>query len=755
MQNLSGKQPSEQGQQVSAQSAGIREAPTFHHQTGRKRGAPEAFATEEEAPARRTQAPQPTAVHNQRFVPITPADQSHPVLPAIRASPPASNKEVSHIQPVTSALTTNTDLGEQLREEIRREMEILYSSRLVKHTSEVETFWRAKLEERTKEVENYWKPKLAEALSNVRDEKTRELHEEIDKLKTRLEKGPGLIKAAEERGRRQGELDGYNKLSLNPELKPSQDRQNFDFLMKEKEKEIAEMKTARNNWFRDARKYTQDTSATLQARDQEIERLREQLQHPPPQQPLAPDHTDALIAEGRELQARFDNQTQDFFSLQQKCNQQASDLANLTAQLDRESQASSDREQKVGAQPAELSAISEKLEKKTKEVSILRRESDQKAVELNDSKEEVERMSGEIKILREGRYQNSEELEKYKQQVEEQSKDIASLQTRHGKSESSNQEKDRRIASLQELLDNSNPRQSNNSEQEKIKLLKEQLAENESLLNEARSEIVSLRDHQSRSELENLPATSETNSAAPTEAEKELVRAILKKEREKNEAENSRRENRVSATLEGLEETERERRKMLKVELERKDAELFDAQKKIVVLEQQLLASSSLQLTQPPAFTLNTSPSSPISAQYPSPPTLPSPTAASIPSPQRSRFLGPRRLLIVILIFLLAFFVPYLQSLANSGSENELVGSASRDDRMRWEAWELADRERDQGVPTYEESWRRTQEVGQVGLGRMMAEGSGLRPVSRVNKRIFQVREGAKSLKFFMRVKFY
>ena len=728
MENPSGEHPSEQGQQVSAQSARTRPAPTAeqlaefaasHHQTGQKRRAPETFAVEEEAPARRTQAPQSTGVHNQRFLAISPSDQSHPVLPAISASLPASNQEGSHLQPVTSALTTNMDLREQLREEIQKEMEILCSSRLAKRTFEVETFWRAKLEERTKEVEKYWEPKLAEALSNSRNDKTRDLHEEIEKLKMRLEKGPGLIKAAEERGRRQGELDGYNELSLNPDLKPSQDRLNFDFLIKEKDKEIAGMKTARENWFRDARKYSEDTNATLRARDQEIQRLRAQLEHPPLQQPLAPDHTDALMAEGRDLQARFDNQTQELVSLQQKCNQQGNDLANLTARSDRESQISSDREQQLGAQLAELSANSDELVKKTNEVSILRRESDQKAVELSDSNEELERMSGEIKGLREGRRQDSEELEKCKQQVEEQSKEIASLQTGHSDSESSNQEKDRRIASLQELLDNPSPRQSDNSKQEEIELLKRQLAENESLLNEARSEIISLRDHQARSELEDLSATSETDNVARTEADKEFVRTILEKERVKNEAANSSRENRVNATLEGLERRERERRQMLIDELERKDAQLYNAQKKIGELEQQLLASSS----QSPTSSLNTLPPSPISASPPLPPALPSlaatpspsPAAASSPSFQRLRFPGAQSLFIVILIFLLAISVPYLQSLANWGSEHELVGSASRDDRMRWEAWELANRERNEGVPTYQESWRRTQEVGQMG----------------------------------------
>lgn len=669
---------------------------------------------EEEAPARRTHAPQPTGVYNHRFVAITPAGQSHPVLPAIAAPLPTPNQEVPHTQPATSAIATNKDLGEQLREEVRKEMEIQCGSRLAKRTSEVENFWRAKLEERTKEVENYWKPKLAEALSTGRDDKTRELHGEIQKLKMRLEKGPGLIKAAEERGRRLGELDGYNKLSLNPELKPSEDRLNFDFLMKEKDKEIAEMKTARDSWFRDTRKYTQDTNATLRARDQEIERLQEQLQHLPLQQPLVPDHTDALIAEGRELQARFENQTQELVSLQQKCHQQADYLTNLIARSDRESQASSDREQQLGAQSAELISMSGELEKKTKEVSILRRESDQKALELNESNEELERMSEEIKSLREGRHQDSEELEKYKKQVEARSKEIASLQVRHGNSESLNKEKDRRIASLQELLDNSSRRQSNSSKQEEIEILKEQLADSQSLLNEARSEIISLRDHRGRSEFDDLSAMAGTDNASPTQADEELVRAVLEKERERNEAENSRREDRVNATLEGLEQMERERRQMLMDELERMTAELYDSQNKIGELEQQLLASSSKSTKSPPS-SLNTSPPSPITAPLPSPPTIPSPAAAPTPSFQRLRFPGPRRLLTVILIFLLAFSVLYLQSLANSGSEHEVVCSASRDDRMWWEAWEIANRERNEGVPSYEESWRRTQEVGQMG----------------------------------------
>lgn len=724
MENLSAEQTSEQDQQASAQSTHMRLPPTAeqltqfaasYHQTSQKRKASEPFAKEEEAPARRMEAPQSTGIHNQRSLAITPVDQIHPVLPALSGSSQefstadANPSDDNHIQPMTSAPSTNPDLREQLREEIRKELELLCDSRLAQRTADVEAFWRAKREERTKEVESYWKQKLREAVSKDKDQNTRELVEEIEKLKTRLQKGPGLIKAAEERGRRQGELDGFNKISLNPELKPSQDRLNFEFLMKEKEKEIAEVKTVRDNWFKDARKYSQETNAKLQEQEKQIQQLQAQVQSPPSQPPPAPNNAEALIAAGRELQGRFDSQMQEFASLQEKCNQQAADLANLTARLEHMSQESSNRDQQLDAQSARLSELSDKLYKKTNEVSILRRESDLKSVELNDSSKELEKKTREISALREKRQKDSEELDENRQQAKARAEEIASIQTRHDDSESSNKEKDRKIASLRELLDSSSVPKSNSSDLEEIKLLKDQLAENQSLLNEARSENASLRDHQARSELEDPPASSETGNAAPTEADLELVGEMLEKEREKIEVENSGRENRVNATLARFEETEREKRQILMEEVGSKDAELHDAQKNIRELRQQLLAFSSSHSSQSP-------PQASQISTHPSPSTPPAPPVAeSSPSPRRSRFLAPRSLIIVVLIFFLTFFAPFFYSLANPGLENELVGLTSREDRLNWEDWKLAAWERDEGVPTYEESWRRTQEVGQMG----------------------------------------
>lgn len=567
MENPAGEQPREQGQQVSDESTRTQPTPAAgqlaefaaaNHQTRQKRDAPEPFAQEIETPVRRTEAPQSTGILNQRFLPsssavselqvqtTTPVNESHSALLAACAS----NQELSssdvnlndydRIQPMTSTLRTTACIREQLREEIRKEMELLYESRLAKRTLELETMWRGKREERTKEVENYWKQKLAEAMSNGRGE-TRELHEEIDKLKKRLDKGPGLIKAAEERGKRQGELDGFNKLSLHPELKPSQDRLNFDFLMKEKDKKLAELETARGNCLKDARIYSEETNAKLREKDQEIQRLSAQAQTQP------------------------------------------------------------------------------------------------------------------------------------------------------------------------------SPNQSKSLHQDKLELLESQLAECESLLDAARSENASLRDNQAGNELEGHPANSEGGSAG---ADAELMKAMLEEERDINEAENSRQGSRLNAALEGLRETDQGGRKMLMNELENKDVELYDAQKKIRELEQQLLAFLSLQFSQSSTSPLDTLPSSqamPISTQ-PSPPTFPtSPTAVSSSRLERSRFSALRNLLIVIVILFLAFFVLHLQSLANSGSEYELVDPISRDDRIQWEAWELANWERNEGVPTYEESWRRTQEVRQMG----------------------------------------
>lgn len=212
------------------------------------------------------------------------------------------------------------------------------------------------------------------------------------------------------------------------------------------------------------------------------------------------------------------------------------------------------------------------------------------------------------------------------------------------------------IASLRELLDNSKRHQSTSSDQEMFVQLEKQLAETQPLLEIEESENASLQDQQGRSGLEDFPVEPERES---TEINAELVRAMLEQERQKIEAENSRREISVNATLEGLKEAEGERRHMLMEELERKDAELYESQKKIRELEERLFVSSYTQpAPQLPSPFITSTPPQPSTQQ--SPLILPtSPAAEPGPWFPRSRFPIPRRFHKFILIPLF-FLVPNL-----------------------------------------------------------------------------------------------
>lgn len=464
-------------------------------------------------PPRRPKAPQSIGAYNQLF-----PQQAQTINPAPHVRKHNQDMLISEAYPDQA----NTDLRQQLREEIRKEMETEWESKLAESTSEVENLWMKRWEQKAEEVEMHYIKKLKAAESHHNND-MRALHEEIDKLKKRLLRGPSLIKAAEERGRREGELDGYNKISLNPDLKPSQDRQNFDYLMKEKNKELADVRATRDSWFNDARKFREETSAKIRDRDHEIQRLQAELQTQPMQQPRAPDNTDALIAEGRALQFRFDSQTQELLSLREYYNQQATDTAKLRDLLQEKSKESSNHERQGVIKSKELTLQSEELRRRTEEVSILRRENDQKSVQLKDINEELAKTWGQLKKQRGEHYKNWLELGVYERriqaqskeiaslrarrqrQVEAQSKETASLRSRHGDSESSQQEKDRIIAGLRELLDKSNPHQSTKYGQEEAKRLRgrlaksdRKLAESESRLNASLIENASLRQNQDR-----------------------------------------------------------------------------------------------------------------------------------------------------------------------------------------------------------------------------------------------------------------
>lgn len=518
----------EQGQQIPAQPSrpqpSAEQPGAFAAQNKKKRKAEKLLDPEMQRLSRRPEAPQPTRAHNQPFPrqgrTINPAPDDRKHNPAMLIS--EANTEQANVDQANTD-QAKTDLRQELRKEIRKEMKKGWESKLAESTMKIENIWMKKWEQKAEEVEMHYIKKLKEVESHHNNDDIRALHEEIDKLKKRLLKGPSLIKAAEERGRRQGELDGYNKISLNPDLKPSQDRQNFDYLMKEKNKELTDVKAVRDSWFNDARKFSEETNAKVRDRDHEIQRLQAELQAQPMQQPRAPENTDALIAEGRALQFRFDSQTQELLSLREHYNQQATDKAKLRDLLQKKSSESRNLERQGVIKSNDLTLQSEELRRRTEEVSILRRENDQNSVQLKDINEELAKTWGQLKKQRGEHYKDWLQLGVYERQIEAQSKEIASLRARHhrqveaqpketasirshhGDSESSRHEKDRIIAGLRELLDKSNPHQSTKCGEEEAKHLRRRLAksdrklaESESCLNASLIENASLRQNQDR-----------------------------------------------------------------------------------------------------------------------------------------------------------------------------------------------------------------------------------------------------------------
>ena len=96
---------------------------------------------------------------------------------------------------------------------------------------------------------------------------------------------------------------------------------------------------------------------------------------------IAPDNTNALIAEGRAQQVQFGNQSQELLSLTQHCNQQAANRVNLIALFNQTPEESSNHERWVGIKTADLSQKTKELREKTKEVSSLQGDRQQRGAD--------------------------------------------------------------------------------------------------------------------------------------------------------------------------------------------------------------------------------------------------------------------------------------------------------------------------------------------------------------------------------------
>ncbi len=543
---------------------------------------------------------------------------------------------------------------------------------------------------------------LREAFNQGRAEGRRENEEKLDEAEAKVEElrkrlDPTKLKAAYDRGWREGGIAGYNKYSLNPETKPSDDRLAFDNICKEKDKAIHDQQLTMAKYQRE-----------LMARKSRIEVLERQANLGTlPTQQQGQNITGQQISDA---EARFSAQRQELETTRAQNEGMRVDLANwqvqwglVTADLEKWKAA-------FNAKAGQLDACQRQLSHSNGELQESRAQANELAVtnsvETGSWKAATEELESKLNLLSfdfnsldrlyttlvQVAAERSAETESAKEELGSTSKQVQDGKDVINALTSKNNE----LTKLREQLEEKVGRQAEEIEglSEENAELKQKLREREEEDKRAprnRETSPSQAIDKTTGEIDALPTNMALESAA---ANIELVRDVAERERRAIEADNLRREYRVTATLEGMGETERRRRQLLMDELEDKDAQLYDAQKQIRELTESLLAasptqpsptppsaptSSSFSLPPPPPMSSSSPPpeTSPSSTENP-PPTIPTSSADSsqpsshpqIPAVHAPTILSPRRLLIPLTIFLLAFLVPFLRSIGRPASED-------------------------------------------------------------------------------------
>lgn len=550
-----------------------------------------------------------------------------------------------------------------------------------------------------------------------------EAEAKVEELRKRLD--PSKLKAAYDRGWREGGIAGYNKYSLNPETKSSDDRVAFENICKEKDKAIHDQQVTMARYQKE-----------LMARKSRIETLEQQASLGSPQPPI---QQQGQIITGRQIsdaEARFSAQGQELEARRAQNELMRADLANwqaqwglITADLEKWKAAFS-------AKAGQLDACQRQLANSNGEIQESKAKANELAVtnsvKTGSLKAAAEELESELNLLSfdfnslDRLYttlvQVAAERSAETESVIQDGKDVINALTSEKKKSSE----------LREQLEEELGRQAEEIEDLSVENeeLKQKLKEREEEDTRAprnRATSPSQATDQTTGEIDDLPTNMAQETAA---ASIELVREVLERERRAIEADNLRRENRVTATLEGLAETERRRRQLLIDELEDKDAQLYDAQKQIRELTERLLVASPTQpsLTTPsapvsstpsppppPPKTSSPPPETSSSPTEPPPPTIPTSSAAQsqpsfrlprIPATDAAANFSPRRLLIMLAIFLLPFFrspgrpasedIHSRQVAIEVLPEVEVVvrGTDYEDRRRQWQAWAMGNWER-------------------------------------------------------------
>ena len=528
-----------------------------------------------------------------------------------------------------------------------------------------------------------------------------EAEEKIEELRKKLD--PAKVKAAYDRGWRDGGIAGFSKYSLNPETKLNEDRLAFENICKEKDKAIHDQQLT-------MAKYQKE----LMARRSRIEMLERQVNLGTPQPPTQQQGQNITGQQILDAEARFSAQRQELEATKAQNQVMRADLANwqvqwgmITADLEKWKAAFNAKAGQLEACQRELSHSNSELQEskaQANELAVIN------SVETGSLNAATEELKSKLKILSfdfnsldrlyttlvQVAAERSAEIESVKEELGGTSKQVQDGKDVTNALTSKNNE----LTKLRKQLEEKVGRQA-----EEIESLSEENEELQQKLRKMEEEDTRAPRNRETSPSQAIDNTTGEIDAVPTNmaqetaaANIELVRNVVERERRAIEVENLRRENRATETLEAMGATERRRRQLLMDELEDKDAQLYDAQKQIRELTESLLAATPAQPSptppsaptpsssslppgpSPPPMNSSSPPpeTSPSSTENP-PPTIPASSAApSQPSFRLPRLpifhaptnTSPRRLFIILSVFLLAFFVPFLRSIGGPSSED-------------------------------------------------------------------------------------
>ncbi|MCJ1346913.1 FYVE zinc finger [Peltigera leucophlebia] len=380
-----------------------------------------------------------------------------------------------------------------------------------------------------------------------------------------------MLREAFNEGRSEGRQENKAKLDETQSkveelrIKASNDRLAFESTCREKDQGIHDQQMAMARYQKE-----------LMARRRLILDLKQQASVANPQNPTNQHGLNILNQQILDAEARFGAQGQELAIAKSQNEVMRAQLINWQVQW--------------GLIDADLKKSKAAFSKNVSELDACQRRLDNAVHELKKSKEEASQVAvtnseqiGSLKAAnttltkdaaeRSAKLESvktlKEKLESYLKQVKDGKDEISALTSQNVELIKVRGDLEKTVAQQDQEL------QQISAEKKELTRKPEDIEEMDERASLSPSEFQNQADDHQVEEIDNLPAELASETAA---ADIELVRVMLEREGVKTEAENARRENRMTVNLEKMEETERRRRQRLIDELEDKDAQLHDAQ---------------------------------------------------------------------------------------------------------------------------------------------------------------------------------